>query len=616
MPREETLSTLFRALTDGRISRREFAARAGVFGLSAAGIAFAVNAAKPGAVAAQATPAAQPAGRPMVGMENTTRGEGGDLNILYWQAITHLSPHAASGAKDQDGAALVLEPLINFAPDSSLTPTLITEIPSLENGMLAADFQSVTYSLIPGVVWSDGEPFTARDVEFTWKWITTPAHAAITATSYSAVSNVEVVDDLHVKISFNAPNFAWWAPFSGSFNGTVYPGHLWNFDPASTEYDNTFRTKPTGTGPYVVESFTENDQVIYAANERYREPGKPFFARVNIKGGGDAVSAARAVMETGDYDYAANMQVEPEILANLEKGGKGYYIWTLSASEEAIYLNFSDPNTEIDGEKSSLKAPHPSLTDKAVRQAVASAIDRQTITDQLYGNGSLAATNRLVGLPAYDSQHSPFTYDPAAANKLLDDAGWVLDGDTRKKGDAELKWSYSTSTNAVRQKTQAVVKANLAEIGIDVDLKSIDAGIYFDSSPGNDQNYPHFYDDITMYTIGPYLPYPLDYMAIFYAGPDSQNVAQKSNDWSGRNIARYVNPEYDALWEEARDTLDAARVAELFVAMNDVLIDDAAIVPLVQRAGGRAVSKRIAPDNLGNSSFDSSFWNIANWRTV
>jgi peptide/nickel transport system substrate-binding protein len=579
-----------------------------------AGISFVANSVK--TAAQDATPVAG-GGRPAIGFETATRGEGGQVNILLWQAVTHLSPHNSTGTKDQLGASFVLESLMNYAQDASLVPTLITEVPTVENGMVAADFSSVTYSLLPNVVWSDGEPFTAKDVEFTWKWVMEPAHSSVSSNIYKPISAVEVIDDLTVKVSFSAPTLAWWVPFTGSFNGYIYPGHLWNFDPASTDYDNTFRQKPVGTGPYVVESFSENDQVTFTASESFREANKPFFATVNLKGGGDAVSAARAVLQTGDYDYAWNLQVEPEILDEMLQAGKGVLNSAPGVSIEAIFINFTDPNTEVEGERSSLTTPHPSLSDKAVRQALASAIDRQTITDEFYGSGSHATPNRLAGIPEYESHNVNFVFDAAAANKILDDAGWALDGKVRKKGDVELKWVYSTSINAVRQKTQAVVKGNLEEIGIEVSLTSVDAGIYFDSSAGNDQNYPHFYSDITMYTNGPVSPFPIDYMSNYYAGKDNENVAQKANDWSGNNISRYVNAEYDAMWEEAQASIDAERVAELFIGMNDLLINDAALVPLVQRsAGNAAVANRIDTANFAKSPFEGDFWNIMNWRTV
>src|SRR5699024_6412830 len=140
-------------------------------------------------------------------------------------------------------------------------------------------------------------------------------------------------------------------------------------------------------------------------------------------------------------------------------------------------------------------------------------------------------------------------YDPEAAKQILDDAGWVLDGDVRKKDGIELRVRYATSVNQVRQKIQHVVKADLEAIGIAVDLEQIDAGIYFDSSAGNDQNIGHFYWDLDMYQNGPTTPSPHTFMETWYSGENGDNVAQKENDWMGTNNPRYINPDYDALFD-------------------------------------------------------------------
>jgi peptide/nickel transport system substrate-binding protein len=611
MDHRKPFAHLYGALKSGDISRREFLQRATAIGMSAAVAGFVVKSLDMKGAAAQDASLSQ---RPAAGFENTTRGQGGELGILIWQAATLMSPHTATGTKDYLASMFVLESLMNITRDSVLVPTLVKEVPTIENGLLAEDLSSVTYNLLEGVVWSDGEPFTARDVEFTWKWIMNEANASVSLNLYSSIETIEIIDDLTVKLNFKAPTLLWYIPFTGSFGGQIYPGHLWGFDENNLDYINTFRSNPTGTGPYKVESFTENDQVTYVMNENFREANKPYFATVNLKGGGDAVSAAQAVLQTTDYDYAWNLQVEPQILADFVAAGNGILIVDPGVNTETLYLNHCDPNVEVDGQRAEKNTPHPAISDLAVRQALASAIDRDAIAMQFYGEGQPAATDYLVGIPAYDSPHAPFVFDTTAANKILDDAGWVLDGETRKKDGVELSFVYQTSINAVRQKTQAVVKGNLADIGIDVQLKSVDAGIYFDSAEGNDQNTGHFYADLEMYTTGPSYPFPTDYMANFYTGPDGINLAQKSNAWSGDNYSRYQNPDYDALYEEVQATTDVERVAELLIQMNDILVDDVATIPLVQRAASvAAVSNRLLADNISRGPWEGDFWNIMNW---
>jgi peptide/nickel transport system substrate-binding protein len=596
-------------------------------GMSAAVAGFVVKSVGVTGAAAQATPVASPSAgggsslvgtRPTGGFEGVTRGQGGELKILLWQAPTVLNPHTSTGTKDYLAASFVIEPLLNYTPESTLVPALAAEVPTVENGGLAEDLTWVKYTLLPGVVWSDGEPFTANDVKFTFDWVARTENSAVTANLYANIDSVEVVDDLTAIIHFKIPSLAWYVPFTGTFGGSVLPGHFWDFDVTAEAPTQSFRSSPIGTGPYVVNTFSENDQVTYVANESYREANKPFFATVNVKGGGDAPSAARAVLQTGDYDWAWNLQVEPEVLEEMVAEGNGYLLATAGTSTESIYLQHADPNVEVDGERASMTTQHPALSDLAVRQALSYAIDRDTIANQFYGNGQVAAWNYLVGIPAYTTTNLPYAFDPAKANQLLDDAGWVLDGSTRAKDGIELAWKYQTSINTVRQKTQAVVKGNLADIGIDVELTSVDSGIYFDSAAGNDQNIGHFYADLEMYTTGPSSPFPQDYMVSFYAGPDGANIAQESNSWSGNNYSRFQNAEYDVAYEAATSTTDSELAATKFVEMNDILTDLAVVIPLVARAAsvGAGINALVA-ENVAPGPWEGDFWNIANWlKTV
>jgi peptide/nickel transport system substrate-binding protein len=613
---------LYGALKEGKISRREFGARAMAMGMSAATVAFVVNALdfKGGsAQTPEASGGAMVGNRPDAGMENVTRGEGGNLNILLWQMVTVLNPHNSTGTKDYLGASLMIEPLLNYTPESTLTPALAAEVPTIENGGLAEDLSSVTYKLKEGVVWSDGEPFTAKDVKFTFEWVANPENSAILFQNYANIESVEVIDDLTAKVNFIAPTLAWYVPFSGTFGGSILPGHIWNYDATDKGPTDTFRTAPIGTGPYKLVSFSEGVEVLYEINESYREPNKPYFATVSITGGsGAADGVARAVLQTNEADYGWNMQVAPDVINDMLTAGNGYILATAGTSTESIYINFTDPNVEgSTGERSSLEIPHPSLTDLAVRKAMSFAIDRDTIANEFYGNGQQAAWRYLVGIPLYDNDNLPYSYDPAMANQLLDDAGWAMDGSTRAKDGVELKFVYHTSINPVRQDTQAVVQANLADVGIEAELKSTDATIYFDSGVGNDQNINHFYTDLQMFTTGPSSPFPADYLENFYAGEDNRNITQMANDWSGGNRCRYANPEFDAALDEAKGTVDAEVATAAIIRCSDILTDDAVVVPLVARAAlVSSVTNTLFADNIALGVWEGDFWNIANWRRV
>jgi peptide/nickel transport system substrate-binding protein len=168
----------------------------------------------------------------------------------------------------------------------------------------------------------------------------------------------------------------------------------------------------------------------------------------------------------------------------------------------------------------------------------------------------------------------------------------------------------------VRQKTQAIVKASLAQIGVDVTLEQIDAGIYFDSAPGNDQNINHFYWDINMYTNEATSSVPIAYMEDWYAGPDNRNVAQKENDWTGTNRQRWINADYDAAFEAMLAATTLEEASELLIQMNDIVIEDRAVIPLVNRAADvYGISKTLYDENVAlGVGFEYNYWNVANWN--
>ncbi|MGD9714473.1 MAG: peptide ABC transporter substrate-binding protein, partial [Thermomicrobiales bacterium] len=140
---------------------------------------------------------------------------------------------------------------------------------------------------------------------------------------------------------------------------------------------------------------------------------------------------------------------------------------------------------------------------------------------------------------------------------------------------------------------------------------------FFASAPGNDQTYYKNYRDVQMYTSGATSPYPLTHMLDLYAGPDNSNVSQKANQWSGANNQRWVSAEYDAMYDEAAATTDPERAVELFIGMNDMMINEFVLFPIVSRASEKfAANNRILADNVAGSGWEPLYWNIANWRTV
>src|SRR6266700_555892 len=189
---EHALRGLIGDVKSGKLSRRDFMRRMMAVGLT--GPLAAQMLTYSGVARAQTKPDYKP----------TKRGGGGALKLLWWQGPTLLNPHFATGTKDQDGSRLFYEPLACWDPDGNMKLVLAAEIPSLQNGGLAADGTSVTWKLKPGVKWHDGKPFTADDVVFNCEYARDPATATVSIGVHRDIT-VEKVDDLTVRILFSKP---------------------------------------------------------------------------------------------------------------------------------------------------------------------------------------------------------------------------------------------------------------------------------------------------------------------------------------------------------------------------------------------------------------------------
>ncbi|MCX7789525.1 MAG: ABC transporter substrate-binding protein, partial [Chloroflexaceae bacterium] len=229
-------------------------------------------------VAATAAPAPTeaPAARP-------GRGEGDTLRILYWQAPTILNTHLAVGTKDVDASRLVLEPLAAIDPEGNFVPLLAEEIPTAENGGVAQDFTSITWKLRKDIKWSDGSDFTAADVVFTYQYCADAKTACTSAAAFRGIKSVEAVDDYTVKVTWQAPNSYPYQVFTSQRGAILQKAQFEKCigEAASTAADcQAANLSPIGTGPYKVAEFKPGDVVIYAINELYRDPERPFFKRV------------------------------------------------------------------------------------------------------------------------------------------------------------------------------------------------------------------------------------------------------------------------------------------------------------------------------------------------
>ena len=535
----------------------------------------------------------------------TKRGGGGALKLLWWQGATLLQPHFASGTKDQEGSRIFYEPLGSWDNDGNLVPVLAAEVPTLANGGVSKDGKTIIWKLKKNVQWHDGVAFTADDVIFTAAYAADPASAAYTSGSYKDVK-VTKVDSHTVKVEYQKPSPFWADPFV-SAAGMIIPKHVFEAYKGATSRDAPANLKPVGTGPYKFTDFKPGDMLRGVINTNYHQANRPYFDSIEMKGGGDAVSAARAVLQTGEYDYAWNLQVEDELLIRLEQGGKGKTTITPGGNIEFIQLNMADPWTETDGERSHPKSKHPILSEFAVRQAISLCVDRDGVQKYIYGRTGIATANFLNNPQRFVSKNTKYEFNPEKAAQVLEAAGWKKGADgIREKGGKKLKLVFQTSINGPRQKTQQIIKQAAQKAGIDMELKSVPASVYFSSDPANPDTYTKLYVDMQMFTTTMPQPDPEVFMNQYL----STEFASKANKWLGRNSTRYSNPEYDKTYLAAQSEMDPVKRAAMFVKMNDMPINDIAIIPVVYRPRtSAAVHNLVAP----LSGWDNDLWLLQDW---
>jgi peptide/nickel transport system substrate-binding protein len=590
---EERLRRRIEEVRNGARSRRAFLREMMALGLSAP---FVTQMLAHGGVAMAA---------PDFNHAPTKAGGGGMLKLLWWQGPTLLNPHFAVGIKDQDGSRVFYEPLAGWDPDGNLVPILAAEAPSVEAGTVDKNLTWVVWKLKQNVKWHDGQPFTADDCVFNWQYAADPATAATTIGTYKDLS-VAKLDDHTIKIEFPKPTPFWADAFVGQ-RGMIIPKHVFENYTGANSREAPANLSPVGSGPYLFVDFRPGDLIRGKLNPDYHMPNRPYFDAIEMKGGGDAVSAARAVLQTGEYDFAWNMQVEDELLKRLEDGGKGHVQIFATGSVEHIELNNTDPWKEVDGERSSVKTTHPCLTDPAVRQALNLLVDKASVEKFIYGRTGRATANYINNPPAFVSKNTSFEFNIAKASELLDKAGWKPGSDAiREKDGVKLKLVYQTSINAPRQKNQEIVKQACQKAGIDIEIKAVPASVFFSSDMGNPDTASKFYCDIQMLTTTMNQPDPGEFMRRFL----STEAASKANKWQGRNITRWKNADFDALYEASTHEADPVKRAALFIAMNDLVIKNVVTIPVVYRPSVAAVSNRL---HVLLSGWDSYIWNLHNW---
>ena len=538
------------------------------------------------------------------------------LRIVYWQAPTLPGSYLSGGTKDRDAGAITLEPLAKYDPLGNIVPALAREIPTALNGGVAEDFTSITWTLRDGLKWSDGTPLTAADVVFTWRYCVHEDTGCTAASSFAGISTVRALNDQTILITFDGPKPYPYTAFVGTGTPIISRTQFNDCIGAAAATCDSENMAPLGSGPYRITTFRPGEYATYERNPYYY--GAPaYFDRVVLNSAPSAVSAATTVLEIGDADYAWNLQVDPVVLSEMEVDGQGVVVGGFSSLIERIVINQTNPDPDLDDDRSEYmrgRNPHPFLSFAPIRQAMSMAIDRRAISAQLYGFAGEPTCNLVDGPQQYvsSSNNGCLRQDIEGAKQLLQENGVVdhnRDGIREYQG-LPLRITFQTAANSVREATQQLIQDWWRQIGIETELVQHDASIFFGGDPVEDAeaSYQRFFADVQMYANGPDID-PESYLS----GSQCSEVPTPENHWSGANVARGCNPEYDRVFTQLTHTQLGSDREALVKQLNDILVQDYYEIPLVNRAVVSAHHDTL--DGVQINGWDSEMWNIAGWRS-
>ncbi|MBT8425924.1 MAG: peptide ABC transporter substrate-binding protein, partial [Silicimonas sp.] len=487
------------------------------------------------------------------------RGRDGEVKIIYWQAPSIMNPYLSGGTKDLEAASLVIEPLARYNEDGDMVPWLAESVPTVENGGVNEDLTQITWKLKEGLLWSDGTPVTSADAKFTWEYCTAEGGGCAQSEKYNDVTSVETPDDRTIVVNFGVPKPFPYGPFVGAqapiIQAAQFADCLGPKAPECTEAN----FQPIGTGPFVVSDFRPNDVISLVANENYREEGKPAFASVTFKGGGDATAAGRSVLETGEFDYAWNLQLAPDVLSKMQEAGEGELLSTFGTLVERLEVNLTDPDPALGDQRGVIGNPNPRMIDKAVRQAMSMAIDRPLLVEIGYGDAGSVTCNVLPAPQIYASTANDgcSEQDIEGAKALLEEAGWVdSDGDgVRDREGQSLTLELTTNIDPNRQQILEFLQAEWAEVGIEATVR-----VY---------EWPSYIGDVIA---GNYQVGLIGWLLL--TDPDRATFLQFISE-GDQNYGGYANATVDELLVEGRATVDANARRDLYVQAAQTITDEA-----------------------------------------
>ena len=499
------------------------------------------------------------AATPIAGANAQTPKKGGTLTYTYQPEPTAISTLATTAVPVALVATKIYDGLLEYAgPGLDPKPGLA------ESWTVSPDNMTYSFKLRQGVKWHDGMPFTSADVKFSIETLALNYHSR-GKTYFGNVTAIETPDDQTVVIKLKAPVPYFLKAFQPS-ETPIMPKHAFTEQEIAEKKVRQAKImqEPIGTGPFKMKEWKKGSHIILERNADYWKPGLPYLDQVVLRVLPDGAARAIAV-EKGEVDLAPMTALPP---AEIQRLGKLPGLVSSQAGSEGLGpIMWLETNLR-----------EKPLSDLAVRQAISLAIDREKLVDVIwYGMGKPARGPIVSGNPNHFNAALPkLEYNPAKANKLLDDAGY-------KRGPDGVRFKLPQNflpygEEWVRQ--AEYIKQELGKVGIQADIESLDLGgwlkkVFTDWTYQFTSDFHHNYVDPTIGVQRAFL---------------STNI-QKGATFN--NSMGYVNPKLDELLKKAAATPDGPERKKLWDDAQKIMQDDLPVIFLIEIGYTHIWNKRV-----------------------
>ncbi len=511
-----------------------------------------------------------------------------------------------------DGQPVTLAPGVKVRPSGCRSDGCAVKYDGKSE--IKMDQMQVTFRMISGPTWSDGEALTADDSVFSYQVAANP----------KTPGSKYVVDRTQSYEAVDAATVQWWGKpgfidptYSTNF-WLPLPKHLWGQIPADQLPDSDVASRnPVGWGPYAIQDWVAGGQITLKKNPHYfrASEGLPKFDVLTFRFTPDPQAALSALLggQCDLLDPSVPLDGQVDLLRSMDSQGqiKAYFGTTPVMEQLALGIQ---PAAYDNGYKIGVDRPN-FLGDPRVRQAIAMCLDRQKAVDTvLYGLSSVPNTYVPQDNALYDPGVAKYAFNVDEANQLLQQAGWrevgndlsvprqafgvsgVLDG-------TPLVLNYFTTNAAQRTQISTILASSLAQCGVKVDIHYLDSNSLYAGGPDGPLFGRTF--DLAEFAIGGTGTGPT---CEWYT---SAEIPDAANHWVGTNVSGYSNPDFDAACQSALQSLpDEPAYTDSNHQAEELFSSDLPVIPLYWRVNV-AASRR----DLCNFSLDptagSNLWNIA-----